>query len=170
MLSWLHDGSKVRQWVHRPSLDEYWIAMLPLVASRGTCPRRQVACILVDAGGKLVSTGYNGPAAGLPHCTDQMPCPGSPELHGAREDCEATHSELNAVLQSLGSRRAPVTAYCSLTPCRPCAQALIGAGIKDVVALTEWRHGTEGQQLLVKAGISIWLWTGTERSEWSAHK
>ena len=43
----------------RPSLDAYFLAMLPLVAGRGTCPRRQVACILTDQEGRMVSMGYS---------------------------------------------------------------------------------------------------------------
>ena len=149
----------------RPSLDEYWLSMVPQVASRGTCPRRQVACILVDESGKLVSTGYNGPASGLEHCIDQ-PCPGSPAVGGERTDCEATHAELNAVLQAAASRRSPWTAYCSLTPCLPCAQALLGTGIKEVVALALYAHDDKGPRLLNKAGVMVWVWRNSERTPW----
>src|SRR6185437_7893780 len=57
----------------RPDLDEYYLAMLPLVASRGTCPRRQVACVLADERGRLVATGYNGNPSGAAHCS-LAPC------------------------------------------------------------------------------------------------
>ena len=69
----------------RPDLDEYYLAMLPLVASRGTCPRRQVACVLADERGRLVATGYNGNPSGAAHC-DLVPCPGSPATGGSRLD------------------------------------------------------------------------------------
>ena len=138
----------------RPSLDDYYIAMLPLVASRGTCPRRQVGCILTDAKGRLVATAYNGNASGLRHCIDS-PCPGAPSLGGTRIDCEAVHAELAAILQATASRRAPHTAYCSLTPCRACATALISAGVSRVVALEAYKYDTTGLALLQKAGVTL---------------
>lgn len=39
-------------------------------AKRSTCCRRQVGCVLLNSRGHVLSTGYNGVAAGLPHCND----------------------------------------------------------------------------------------------------
>jgi dCMP deaminase len=138
----------------RPSIDSYYLTMLPLVASRGTCPRRQVACILVDDRGRLVSSGYNGNPPGASHC-DIVPCLGSPAIGGQRTDCESVHAELNAVIQAGASRREPVVAYCSLTPCRPCAAALLSVGVKRVVALERYKYDDAGPELLAKAGIIL---------------
>jgi dCMP deaminase len=138
----------------RPTIDEYYLAMLPLVASRGTCPRRQVACILTDDHGRLCATGYNGNAPGLPHCVD-VPCPGAEVIGGAREDCEAVHAEESALLQARSSRREPRTAYCSLTPCFGCANLLLSAGITRVVAVRMYRHDDRGVRLLLKAGVEL---------------
>lgn len=138
----------------RPNIDEYFLAMLPLVASRGTCPRRQVACILVDDKGRLVATGYNGNPPGAFHC-DVTPCPGSPVVGGERSACEAIHAELNAVVQAGSSRREPCTAYCSLTPCRPCAAALLSVGVKRVVALDRYKYDDAGPTLLARAGVEL---------------
>jgi dCMP deaminase len=138
----------------RPSLDSYYLAMLPLVASRGTCPRRQVACVLVDEKGRLVATGYNGNAPGLPHCID-TPCRGAESRGGAREACDAVHAEASALLQARASRREPCTAYCSLTPCFSCAKLLVSAGIRRVIALTMYKHDSLGVDLLIRAGVSL---------------
>lgn len=135
----------------RPNIDIYYLAMLPLVGSRATCPRRQVACILTDYKGRLVSTGYNGNASGMPHCIDS-PCPGA---SGSREACEAVHAEASALLQARSSRHEPNTAYCSLTPCFPCAKLLISAGIKRIVAVQAYQHDDLGVRLLLKAGIEL---------------
>lgn len=140
----------------RPSLDEYWLAMVPLVAARGTCPRRQVGAILTDADGKLVATGYNGNPPGASHCIDS-PCPGSPALNGKREDCEVLHAELNALLQAVDSRRKPVTLYCGLTPCFPCAKALLTAGIRRVIALEHYKYDDAGVSLLRKHGVEVYV-------------
>ena len=138
----------------RPSLDKYWLEKLASFASRGTCPRRQVACLLTDELGRLVSSGYNGNPKGATHCIDE-PCPGSPTICGKREDCEAVHAELNAVIQAGDSKRVPVTAYCSLTPCRPCAAALLSIGVKRVVALERYKYDNAGPILLDKAGVKL---------------
>jgi dCMP deaminase len=141
----------------RPSLDVYYGAMLPLVASRGTCPRRLVACVLVDDHGRLVATGYNGNAPGLPHCMD-APCPGAESLGGPREACEAVHAEASALLQARSSRREPRTAYCSLTPCMDCAKLLVSAGVRRVVAAAAYKHDEgRGAAYLAKAGVSLEL-------------
>jgi dCMP deaminase len=138
----------------RPSLDDYFLTMLPLVASRGTCPRRLVGCVLVDEKGRLTATGYNGNASRLPHCVEE-PCPGAPSIGGLRDRCEAVHAEASALLQAQASSRAVHTAYCSLTPCVNCAKLLLCAGVVRVVALDEYKYDDAGPALLRKAGVIL---------------
>jgi deoxycytidylate deaminase len=141
--------------VARPSIDSYYLAMLPLVASRATCPRRQVAAILVDVGGKLVSIGYNGPPAGMPHCID-TPCPGALDKSGDTSRCIAIHAEINALSQAQASRRSPHALYCSTTPCFNCAKMLITEGVKRVVAASDYPD-QRGVELLRQAGVVVEL-------------
>lgn len=54
----------------RPDVDEYFINMAKLVASRSTCLRRAVGCVLVNSRNHVIATGYNGVAAGQPHCNE----------------------------------------------------------------------------------------------------
>lgn len=54
----------------RPSKDRYFLEMARLVATRSTCLRRHVGCVLVNARGHVLATGYNGVAAGQPHCNE----------------------------------------------------------------------------------------------------
>jgi len=54
----------------RPSKDQYFVSMAMLVASRATCCRRSVGCVIVNARGHVLSTGYNGVASGQPHCNE----------------------------------------------------------------------------------------------------
>ena len=60
----------------RPSRDATGIALAKVWATRGTCARRRVGAVLFDADGYQLAAGYNGPAAGEPHCTER-PCPGA---------------------------------------------------------------------------------------------
>ncbi len=137
----------------RPSIDEYYLSLLPLVASRATCPRRKVAAILVDAGGKLVSIGYNGVPSGMPHCVD-APCIGTLDRSGDTSRCIAIHAEVNALSQARASRRSPHTLYCSTTPCFECAKLLITEGIKCVVAASRYINEA-GIELLGQAGVEV---------------
>ena len=137
----------------RPSIDVYYLAMLPLIASRATCPRRIVAAILVDQSGKLVSIGYNGVPSGMPHCIDNQ-CAGAADASGNLSNCIAIHAEVNALSQSRASRRLPHTLYCSVTPCFDCAKQLITEGIKRVIAACAYTD-QRGAELLKQAGIVV---------------
>lgn len=54
----------------RPSWDEYFMEIAKVVATRATCDRKHVGAVIVDGRNRIVSTGYNGSARGLPHCDD----------------------------------------------------------------------------------------------------
>jgi dCMP deaminase len=120
----------------RPSLDEYFMKMVDLVATRSTCLRRQVGAVLVKDG-HVISTGYNGSPRGLKHCEEvgclrqQMNIP-SGERH---ELCRAVHAEQNAVVQAAyhGTSTNGTTLYTTGWPCTQCAKILINAGIKEIV-------------------------------------
>ena len=54
----------------RPDRDTWAMAMAVVTAQRRTCLRRAVGCVLLNAKGHVLSTGYNGVAAGQPHCNE----------------------------------------------------------------------------------------------------
>lgn len=137
----------------RPSIDDYYIAMLPLVATRATCPRRAVAAILIDDAGKLVAIGYNGVPSGMSHCVD-IPCHGVTDPSGNTSRCIAIHAEMNALSQARASYRKPHTLYCSTTPCFTCAKMLITEGVKRVVTVSEYPNQS-GAELLIQAGVRL---------------
>ncbi len=56
--------------IERPGVDRHYLDMARLVSQRGTCFRRHVGCVLVNERGHVLSTGYNGRAAGLDHCNE----------------------------------------------------------------------------------------------------
>jgi len=98
-----------------------------LVATRATCPRRAVGCVLVDEHNHVMATGYNGVPRGFPHCID-TPCPGASHLTGQGLDaCLATHAEQNALLQC-SNVEAIHTVYCTTSPCIHCIKLLLNTG------------------------------------------
>ena len=99
---------------------------------RSTCARRRVGCILVDDRGWQISSGYNGPASGMPHCTE-TPCPGVGLPSGSGHDeCEALHAEWNAVARCPDVTRVH-TCYVTTAPCVPCVKMLMNTSCVRIV-------------------------------------
>lgn len=121
----------------RPTWDEYFLRMAQLAATRATCPRRRVGAILVRDQ-RVLATGYNGSIGGAPHC-DDVGC--LIVVRDGRESCERTvHAELNAIIQCArnGVVAGGATMYCTDFPCVACAKAMVQAGVRRVVYLTEY--------------------------------
>ncbi len=119
----------------RPSWDEYFMAIARQVASRSTCLRRRVGCLIVLEK-RIVTTGYNGAPMGLAHCL-QTGClrerEGVPS--GERHElCRGLHAEQNALLQAAyhGVSVRGGTLYCTHRPCVLCTKMLINSGIVRV--------------------------------------
>lgn len=114
----------------RPSRDEILIASAFLWSTRGTCNRARVGAVIARNGRILVS-GYNGPASGLPHCT-----------HENGEPCqEAVHAEANAIVYAAryGIRLEGTSIYCTHFPCPNCSKLVVNAGITSVFYTTPFR-------------------------------
>lgn len=120
----------------RPSWDRYFVAVAQAAATRATCRRAQVGCVLVGAGRDILATGFNGALSGDAHCLD-VGCEIGP--HGGCTRCQ--HAEANAVARAAyrGTSIGGATAYVTLSPCRDCARLLYAAGVRDIVYATEYR-------------------------------
>lgn len=111
----------------RQDWDAYFLSIAQAVATRATCPRLSVGCVLV-LDRQILSTGYNGSMRGTPHCTDD----GCVIVGGS---CVRTiHAEANAIAQAAGNGVATkgATAYVTHRPCLACAKLLTNAGIARV--------------------------------------
>ena len=123
----------------RPDLDTYFLKMARVVATRATCVRRQVGCVLVDARGRTLSTGYNGPPSGEPHCTEH-PCLGAGAPRGEGLDlCAAVHAEANALLTCYDIWAIKVC-YVTHSPCLGCVKLLRNTSCQRVVFREEYAH------------------------------
>ena len=54
---------------NRPSWDDYFMDVVLSIAKRGTCERGRAGAVIAKDK-KILSTGYVGSPAGLPHCDD----------------------------------------------------------------------------------------------------
>lgn len=138
----------------RPTPDQYFLSMAKLVATRGTCCRRQVGCVLVNSMNRVLSTGYNGRYAGAPHCNEGFPCEGADLPSGTGLDkCEALHAESSALLFCSNVYEIE-TCYVTVTPCIDCTKMLLNTSCQRIVAASIYPHPAAGK-LWQQAGRSL---------------
>jgi dCMP deaminase len=122
--------------IARPSLDEYFLKIASVVAERATCRRHHVGAVAVRDK-HILSTGYNGAAAGVRDCLelgclrDELKIPS-----GTRHEvCRGIHAEQNAIIQASlhGVSLEGAILYCTHSPCILCAKMLSNARIRRFV-------------------------------------
>ncbi len=127
--------------------DEYFMGIAIISAERSKDPNSQVGACIVDKNNKIVSLGYNGAPIGFDDDKDMKW-----EREGSFLDTKyayVCHSELNAILNS----KIPVRdckMYVTLFPCNECAKAIIQAGIKEIIYLSDKYDKTEGNTVSKK--------------------
>ncbi len=120
----------------RPDIDEYFLKIASVVAERATCRRHHVGAVAVKDK-HILTTGYNGAAAGLKDCLelgclrDEL-CIESGTRH---EICRGIHAEQNVIIQASlhGVSLEGATIYVTHSPCVLCAKMLVNARIKRFV-------------------------------------
>jgi len=108
----------------RPGWDEYFLAIAEVVSRRSPDPSTRHGCVLVDRDRRVISTGYNGPVAGLPN--DMVPLT-RPEKYDW-----FIHAEDNAVAFARCDLRG-ASAYVTGAPCAACFRRLLQVGIRRIV-------------------------------------
>lgn len=130
----------------RVGIDETMLHVAVVVARRGTCKRRQVGCVLTNQRNHILSTGYNGVAAGVEHCVD-YPCPGAQAPSGEGLDlCQAIHAEQNALLQCPDVYQIH-TAWCTTAPCIHCVKLLLNTSCQRIIFLHSYPHAKNSEEL-----------------------
>ena len=141
----------------RPSADEYFLKIASVVAERSTCLRHHVGAVAVR-NKHILTTGYNGAAAGLKDCLelgclrDENNIPS-----GTRHEiCRAIHAEQNVIIQAAlhGVSIEGCTIYCTHTPCILCAKMLVNARIERFVSYGKYADDAF-TELFEEAGIAF---------------
>ncbi len=122
--------------IKRPSIDEYFLKIASVVAERSTCRRHHIGAVIARDK-HLLTTGYNGAAAGIKDCLERGCIKDELKLaSGTRHEiCRAIHAEQNAIIQA-GLHNADTkgaTIYCTHSPCNVCAKMIVNAKIKRYV-------------------------------------
>ena len=155
----------------RPTWDEYFLAMIPLVGARATCDRGRSGCLIVSPENRILMSGYVGSPPNMQHCDEaghefEWRIEEDPDdimsvyelqdkLH--RHCIRTIHAEANAIYACAraGVSCEGATIYCTMTPCRRCAEAVVQSGIKKVVTSAEYHRPGDAMIYFEKAGVEL---------------
>ena len=127
----------------RPTIDKYYLNIALEVSKRSTCFRKHYGAVLVN-NNEILSTGYNNPPRGEPHCTI---C--TKQTHGkdlnAYYSCPSVHAEMNCLISASRNEMLGSTLYLAgfnaqtgeelnnVQPCEVCLKLIKNAGISRII-------------------------------------
>mgnify|MGYP006298068665 FL=1 len=139
-----------RAWPGRPSWDVYFMATAMLMATRSSCERLHVGCVIVSGGAhknRIIAAGYNGFL------------PGSPHVSRVRDGHEqaTVHAEQNAVSDAArrGVSLEGGTVYITHFPCINCAKILAAAGIHCIKYHRDYRNDDLVREILAESKVLV---------------
>lgn len=145
----------------RPSWDEYFMNIVEIIGSRGTCDRGRTGCVVVKDK-RILCTGYAGAPVGLAHCDEvghEMHTVTNEDGTISRHCTRTSHAEQNAIAQAArtGIALEGGTIYMHMSPCYVCAKILINAGIKRIVTRLDYHAGQRSREIFKEAGVEYTL-------------
>ena len=130
----------------RPTWNEYFKQIVEVTATRSSCERLKVGCLLVKDN-RIVAQGYNGFLPGCSHFSI---------VRNGHEQ-STVHAEQNAItdcakrgVSCLGS-----TAYITHYPCIICCKLLIASGIKEIKYINDYKNDELVPKYLEESKVSI---------------
>jgi dCMP deaminase len=137
-------------WEERPSWDTYFMATALLMASRSSCERLHVGCVIVSGGlqkNRIIAAGYNGFLPGAPHAS---------RVRDGHEQA-TVHAEQNAICDAArrGVSLEGATVYITHFPCINCAKILAAAGISSIKYHRDYRNDELVKEILTESGVSL---------------
>jgi dCMP deaminase len=137
------------------SWDEYFMGVALLSGQRSKDPNTRVGACIVNLQNKIVGAGYNG----LPMGCDDEDFPWSKKGEFLETKYPfVCHAELNAILNNIGMDLSGCRIYTALFPCNECSKAIIQAGIREVIFLSDKYNGSDvsiaSKRLLDTSGVS----------------
>ena len=137
----------------RPTWNEYFRKLTELTATRSTCERLHVGCILVK-NNRIVSQGYNGFLSGCSHVSHII------DGH----EVATIHAEQNAIVDCAkrGVSCDNCTAYITHYPCLNCAKILLSGGIKEILYINDYHNNDLVQKFCDEMGCIIRKLTDTD--------
>lgn len=134
----------------RSSWAEYFLTIAHAVATRSTCDRKHVGCVLVLEK-RIVATGFNGSIPGMAHCDDVG--------HDMQDNhcVRTTHAEANAIVQAarFGIPIAGARVYVNAFPCWQCFKLLAAANVSAIVYDDSYRVDPRVLQAAEATGVQL---------------
>ena len=142
--------SLIQNHSQRLNWDEYFMSMTLLTSIRSSCHRLHVGCMLVK-NKRVISAGYNGFIAGLPH-------------HSVVRDGHeqnTVHAEQNAIVDAArrGVSLEGSTAYITHYPCIICTKLLIASGIQKIIYHKDYKNDKLVNKLMEQSEVEIQQFT-----------
>lgn len=123
---------------YRHDKNGYYLSVAKTIAFGSKCPEGKQHGALAVKNSRMISTGYNGPASGMPHCS--FPCPldvWKAEHNGEKNlaICPAVHAEINVIVTAaqIGTALSGSIFYITKKPCNDCLKALRNLNLIGVV-------------------------------------
>ncbi len=145
----------------KPTWDEYFLGIMDMVGTRGTCDRGRTGCIVIRDK-RILVTGYVGAPEGCKDCDEaghEMNTVIDEDGEKTQHCIRTTHAEQNAICQAarMGISIYGGTIYTRMTPCYACAKMLINCGIKRVVCKFDYHSGERSKEVFKEAGVKYEL-------------
>ncbi len=139
-----------QSWADRPSWDAYFMATALLMASRSSCERLNVGCVIVSGGdqkNRIVAAGYNGFLPGASHTS---------RVRDGHEQA-TVHAEQNAISDAArrGVSLEGATIYITHFPCINCAKILAAAGVRCIKYRRDYRNDELVKDILSESGVEL---------------
>jgi dCMP deaminase len=137
-------------WGERPSWDTYFMATALLMASRSSCERLHVGCVIVSGGSqknRIIAAGYNGFLPGAPHAS---------RVRDGHEQA-TVHAEQNAICDAArrGVSLEGASVYITHFPCINCAKILAAAGVSCIKYHRDYRNDALVKEILTESGVTL---------------
>ncbi len=142
--------SLTQSWSERPSWDDYFMATALLIATRSSCERLNVGCVIVSGGphrNRIIAAGYNGFLPGAPHTS---------RVRDGHEQA-TVHAGQNAISDAArrGISLEGATIYITHFPCINCAKILAASGIRLIKYRNDYKNDPLVIQMLTESKVLI---------------
>ena len=130
----------------RLTWDQYFMSIAVLASSRSTCSRLHVGSVIVYEN-RLISMGYNGYIAGMPHTS----------IYEDGHEQATIHSEINAITDCAkrGVSLKDSIIYITHYPCINCFKCIAACGIKKIIYLENYNNNNIVEILARNSNIDI---------------
>ena len=130
----------------RPTWDEYFKQLVTITASRSSCEKLNVGCILVNDN-RIIAQGYNGYISGCEHSM----------IIRDGHNIATIHAEQNTIVDCAkrGVSCNNCTAYITHFPCYNCMKLMVASGIKEIKYIEDYKNDSLVNNLANKLNITI---------------